>query len=82
MVAGDFNSAAWRKKSGDDQQRHSTIEGAFANTNLPIPHGRAPLWGPGGVPREWAGVCGLTKSPNSDGEWEIRGLFSGLSVAP
>ena len=37
MVAGDFNGAAWRQKSGDDQQRDSTIEEAFANTNLPIP---------------------------------------------
>ena len=45
MVAGDFNGAAWRKKNGDDQQRDSTIEEAFANTNLPIPHGSAPLWG-------------------------------------
>ena len=31
--------AAWRRKNGDDQQRGSTIEGACANTNLPIPHG-------------------------------------------
>ena len=26
MVAGDFNGAAWRKKSGDDQQLDSTID--------------------------------------------------------
>ena len=45
MVAGDFNGATWRKKSGDNQQRHSTIEEAFANTNQPIPHGSSPLWG-------------------------------------
>ena len=73
MVAGDFSGAAWRKKSGDDQQRDSKIEEAFANTNLPIPHGPTPLWGPGGVPREWADVCGFIKPPNSDGEWQIRG---------
>ena len=64
--------AAWRRKNGDDQQRGSTIEGACANTNLPIPHGRAPLWRPGGVPGERADVCGSVKPPNTDGEWEIR----------
>ena len=39
MLAGDFNGAAWRRRSGDDQRRDSTIEEAFANTNLPNPHG-------------------------------------------
>ena len=61
MVAGDFNGAAWRRKNGDDQQRDRTIKEAFANTNLPIPHGPTPLWGPGGVPGEWADVCGFIK---------------------
>ena len=73
FVAGDFNGAAWRKKSGGDQQRDSTIEEAVANTNLPIPHGPTPLWGPGGVPGEWADVCGFIKPSNSDGEWPMRG---------
>ena len=35
MVAGDFNGAAQRRRSGDDQLRDSTIEGSFANTTLP-----------------------------------------------
>ena len=73
MVAGDSNGAAWRKKGGDDQLRDSTIEEAFANTNLPIPHGLTPLCGPGGVPGEWAAVRGFIKSPNTDGEWQMRG---------
>ena len=38
MVAGDFNGAAWRRRSGNEQLHDSTIEEAFANTNLPIPH--------------------------------------------
>ena len=73
MLSGDFNGAAWRKNSGVDQQRVSTIEEAFGNTNLPIPHGSSPLWGPGGVPGEWADVCGFIKPPNTDSEWHIRG---------
>ena len=65
--------AAWRKNSGVDQQRDSTIEEAVGNTNLPIPHGSSPLWGPGGVPTEWADVCGFVKPPNTDNEWHMRG---------
>ena len=61
MVAGDFNGAAWRRRSGDDQRRDSTLEEAFANKNLPIPHGPTPLWGPCRVPGEWADVCGIIK---------------------
>ena len=34
MVAGDFHGASWRKNSGDNQQRDSMIEEAFANTNF------------------------------------------------
>ena len=66
MVAGDFNGAAWRKTNNADQLRDSTIEEAFANTNLPIPHGPTPLRGPHGVPGDWAAVRGFTKSPNTD----------------
>ena len=73
MVAGDFYGAAWRKKGGDNQQRDCTIEKAFANTNLQIPHGSSPLWGPGNVPGERADVCGFTKSSNTDNEWQVRG---------
>ena len=73
MVAGDFYGAAWRKKSGDNQQRDSTTEKAFANTSLPIPHGSSPLWGPGNVPGERADVCGFTEPPNTDNEWQVRG---------
>ena len=39
MVAGDFNGAAWRRRSGKEQRHDSTIEEAFANTNLPLPQG-------------------------------------------
>ena len=73
MVAGDFNGAAWRKKNGDDQQRDSSIEEAVANTNVPIPHGPSPLWGPRNVPGEGADVCGFIKPPNTDNEWQTRG---------
>ena len=37
ILAGDFNGAAWRRRSGGDQRRDGTIEEAFASTNLPIP---------------------------------------------
>ena len=33
MIAGDINGAAWRRQSGSDQRRNSTIEGAFELTN-------------------------------------------------
>ena len=72
MVAGDSNGAAWRRQSGSEQRRNSTIEEAFANTNLPIPPGPTPLFGPGGVPVEWADVCGFMKPPGSETEWHIR----------
>ena len=39
MVAGDFDDAAWRRQSGNEQRRDSTIEEAIAKTNLPIPPG-------------------------------------------
>ena len=57
MVAGDFNGAAWRRPSGSDRRLTSIIEEAFANTDLPLPPGSTPLWGPGSVPGEWADVC-------------------------
>ena len=72
MVAGDSNGAAWRRQSGSEQRRNSTIQEAFANTNLPIPPGPTPLFGPGGVPVEWADVCGFIKPPGSETEWHIR----------
>ena len=77
MVVGDFNGAAWRRESGDDQRRDSTVEEAFANTNLPIPHGPTPLWGPGGVPGGWPDVCGFIKPPGSETEWHfpMHGAF-------
>ena len=52
MVAGDFNGAAWRRQSGSDPRPINIIEEAFANTCLPVPPGRTPMWGPGGVPSE------------------------------
>ena len=44
MVAGDFNGAAWRRKRIESQQCVSTIEEAFADTNLPVLDGTTPLW--------------------------------------
>ena len=72
MVAGDFNGAAWRRPCGSDRQLTSIIEEAFANTNLPVPPGTTPLWRPGGVPGEWADVCGFLKPPESETEWQVR----------
>ena len=57
------DGAAWRRRSGDDQRRDSTVEVAFANTNFPIPQGLTVLWGPGGVPGEFADVCGFIEPP-------------------
>ena len=73
LVAGDFNGAGWRKKSGVDQPRDSTIQKAFANTNLPTPRGPKPLWRPGGVPGERADVCGVIKPLSTENEWRTRG---------
>ena len=57
MVAGDFNSAAWRRPCGSDRQPTSIIEESSADTNLHVPLGPTPLWRSGGVPGEWADVC-------------------------
>ena len=70
MVAGGFNGAAWRKKSGDDQQRDSTIEEAFANTKV-VHHlfllptakdmvGRVLLLG---LTRDMGPICGHVMGP-------------------
>ena len=72
MVAGDFNGAAWRRRSGNEQRRNSTIERAFANTILPIPHGPTALWGPGGVPGEWPMCGGSSSHPVS----KLSGIFA------
>ena len=72
MGAGDFNGAAWRSSSGSDRRPIRPIEEAFANTSLPVPPGSQPLWGLGGVPGEWADVCGFRKSPGSEAEWQVR----------
>ena len=42
-VAGDFHGAAWRRRSGNDQRRDSTVQEAFAN--CPIPHDPTALLG-------------------------------------
>ena len=72
IVAGDFNGATWRRQSGSDPRPISIIEEAFANTDLLVPPGPTPLWGPGGVPGEWSDVCGFLKPPGSEGEWPVR----------
>ena len=68
MVAGDFNGAAWRRRSGNDQRRDSTVEEAFANTNGPAQFRTDQV----AVPGEWADVCGFIKPPSSETEWHIR----------
>ena len=67
MVAGDFNGAAWRCQCGIDPRPMSTLEEAFAKTNLHAPPSPTPLWGPGGVPGEWSDV------------WQVR-LLGWLTV--
>ena len=61
MVAGDFNGAAWRRRSGNEQRHDSTIEEAFANTNLPIPHGPTALWDQVGF-QENGPMCAVSSS--------------------
>ena len=61
LVAGDFNGAAWRRPFGGDRKPISIIEEAFADTDLPMPPGPTPLWGPGSVPGTWADVWGFLK---------------------
>ena len=73
LVAGDFNGAGWRKKSGVDQPRESTVHKAFANTNLPTPRGPKPLWRRGGVLGERADACGVIKPLSTENEWHTRG---------
>ena len=55
----DLHGAASRAANPDFI---SSIEDAFVNTNLPLPPGPSPLWGPGGVPGEWSDVCGFSKA--------------------
>ena len=43
MVAGDFNGARWRRRSGPDQQFDRTLVEAFKNGKLPVPPGSSPL---------------------------------------
>ena len=47
MVAGDFNGATWRRRSGPDHQSDSTLEGALKNRKLQVPPSPTPLWEPG-----------------------------------
>ena len=60
-------SAIWRPKRPTKEGK-----GTFANMNLPIPPGPAPLWGPRGVPGEWADMSGFIRPPGSETEWHIR----------
>ena len=72
LVAGDVNGAAWRHLCGNDQKTISIIEETFADTDLPMPHGSTPLWGPSAVPSERAIVCGCLKPPDAHGKWKVR----------
>ena len=59
LVAGDFNGVAHRRTTNANI---SIIEEAFADCDLPMPHGPTPLWGPGAVPGTWSNVCGFFSS--------------------
>ena len=78
LVAGDFNGASWRRLCGNDRKLTSIIEEGFADTNLLAPPVTTPLWGPGGVPGDWADVCGFIKPPDSHEKWQVHlhGAFS------
>ena len=80
----DFDGAAWRRPCGNDRKPTSIIAEAFADTDLPMPLGPTPLWGPGAVPGEWADVCGFLKPPDSHEKWKVRlhGAFSKGSKLP
>ena len=67
-----FYGAAWHRQSGSNSRFISSVEEAFVNTNLPLPPGPTPLWGPRGVPGEWSDVCGFLKPPGSEDDWQIR----------
>ena len=56
----------------------SISEEAFAHTNLPVPPRPTPLWRPGGVPGDWADVCGFITPRDSHERWQVRmhGAFS------
>ena len=43
MVAGDFNGATWRRKSGPEQQYDRTPEEASTNAKLLVPPGTSPM---------------------------------------
>ena len=73
----DFNGAAWRRPCGNDRKLSRIIEEAFADTNLPVPPGSTPFWGPATVRGEWADVCGSIKPPNTDNEWHRTPMISG-----
>ena len=46
LVAGDFNDAAWCRLCGNDRKFSSII----GDTDLSMPLGPTPVWGPGAVP--------------------------------
>ena len=69
LVAGDFNSTAWRCRSRDNI---STIDEVFSDCALPTPPGSTPLWGPGSIPNNWADVCGFLEPPGSQRFWKVN----------
>ena len=79
FVAGDFNGAAWRRPCGSDRRLTSIIEEASADTNLQVPPGPTPLRRPGGVPGEWADVCGFIKPTESHDECQVC-LYGAFSI--
>ena len=41
-------------------------------TDLILPPGPTPLFGPGVVPGTWSDVCGFIKPPDSNERWKVR----------
>ena len=78
LVAGDFNGASWRRQSGSHSRSLSSIEEALVNMNLPLSPGSTPLGRPGGVPGKWSDLCGFSKPPGSENEWQVslHGVFT------
>ena len=77
LVAGDFNGAAWRRKTNNGDL--SIIKETFADSDLPMPPGPTPLWGPAAVPGTWSDVCGILKPPDCNDRWRVQ-QHGGFSI--
>ena len=69
LVAGDFNGTAWRRQTNTGNL--SIIEEAFADTDLPMPPGPTPLWGPRGQCQVLGQTFAVFSSPESTSAWSL-----------